>query len=152
MVAQLQTGITQQIRRDEILQRQLFERQSQAESNAAIERSNSGLRTGLLVRPQNIEKEEGSTRFTYEAVKKSRKRSSSNGTRSNHSSQHSTILSNKVARPKTAKQKKAEEKMFTTVRNTTVPKNIGTASTGSSKRVTRELATRELDVSDDSLQ
>lgn len=152
MVAQLQAGIAQQIKRDEILQRQFVERQSQAERSAAYDRSNSGLRTGHLTRPHNIEKEEGSTRFTYEAVKKPRKRSSSNGTRSNHSSQHSTILSNKVARPKTAKQKKADEKLFTTVRNTTVPKNIGTASTGSSKFATKELATRELNVSDDSLQ
>ncbi len=115
-------------------------------------RSNSGLGTGPLLRPEIVEKEEGSTRFTYEAVKKTRKRSNSNGTRSSHSSQHSTLLSNKNARPKTAKQKKVEEKMFTTVRNTAVPKNIGTASTGSSKRATRELATRELDVSDESLQ
>ena len=58
MVAQLKAGIAQQIKRDEILQRQFIERQSQAESSAAFDRSNSGLRTGLLIRPQNIEKEE----------------------------------------------------------------------------------------------
>jgi len=106
-----------------------------------------------------LDKEEPSTRFTYEALTKrhKRKRSSSNGNKSNHSSQRSNVFSNKIATKQSngsRSSKRDDEKLFTTVRNTAVPKNIGTTiSTGSSKRPTiQELATKELHLSDESLQ